>query len=577
MPGLSHELLARCTNTFLKCHEFDDDSLLRALFATVDLYPFKDRLEDAQSKDDRVSKCIFYLIDPRQYTFQKEVALVPFLATLVRKYEGHPLQSELDSLYKDAKKELEEQSEKKQETQDLKAAQANFLSSSQAETIHSSAQQWFEESSSDAERTFRIALAAFNGAYRKHIIDAADDLNNRISSANIDRPSSTTPVSKVPSLFDRESLSKRLKRAHAQDVIRIDAYSNSINVIELDHPAYSQALLRYLWEEYPEIQKVLIEWLTIYATASTADMRNRAAVAVGTLAIISFTEISQGVLEPWALKGDRIYRAAVANALDTTVQEKTHEAQVLDLLDSWTTDNDIELKWAAGRAYARVGLHFPERAFQAWKKIIDSESAVADVTITETLHLSIPNPLHVSIADSLISLMFTAVETIERFQPVFEAALTALQNWSRGDNNSPSKYFALSLFVVLTTIPRDPQNGEGESKTSNHYIPAMLTLIDPLLEKSDYRKCLVELFSGALMSPSVGDQASYALESWFKLADEKPQYQQHLRILLRDMLSSDRDNKHRLKDRIEWRLKNWATRRPDALKSAQTIREQLSW
>jgi len=97
MPGLSNELYNRCRTTLLKCSEFDTDAVLRAVFVTADLQPFRSGLPETASKDGRVAACLDYLL-PKRLSDSRPVLPV-FLATLRARYQpGDALRDELTTL-----------------------------------------------------------------------------------------------------------------------------------------------------------------------------------------------------------------------------------------------------------------------------------------------------------------------------------------------------------------------------------------------------------------------------------------------------------------------------------------------
>jgi hypothetical protein len=62
MNSLPIEIERQCRQVLLKCSEFDSDSLLRAVFTTSELSPFKSRLKSADSQEERVALCLEYLL-----------------------------------------------------------------------------------------------------------------------------------------------------------------------------------------------------------------------------------------------------------------------------------------------------------------------------------------------------------------------------------------------------------------------------------------------------------------------------------------------------------------------------------
>jgi len=97
MPGLSNELYNRCRTTLLKCSEFDSDASLRAVFVTNELRPFRSGLPEAASRNERVAKCLDYLLE--QGIKDSRPVLPLFLVALRDRYHpGIALRDELEAL-----------------------------------------------------------------------------------------------------------------------------------------------------------------------------------------------------------------------------------------------------------------------------------------------------------------------------------------------------------------------------------------------------------------------------------------------------------------------------------------------
>ncbi|MBN2390328.1 MAG: hypothetical protein JXR84_06380 [Anaerolineae bacterium] len=61
--ALPAELHKRCRDILLKCHEFNDDAALRALFVTEEMEPFQANLPEVTGKAARVDSCLAYLME----------------------------------------------------------------------------------------------------------------------------------------------------------------------------------------------------------------------------------------------------------------------------------------------------------------------------------------------------------------------------------------------------------------------------------------------------------------------------------------------------------------------------------
>ncbi|MCX6031588.1 MAG: NB-ARC domain-containing protein [Chloroflexi bacterium] len=97
MPTLPSELHLRCLRTLQQCRQFESDTLLRAVFATQELKPFREGLTNSTNKEDRVDICLSYLLGKQLNDGRP--ALLLFLDALRERYEkGDALRDELDAL-----------------------------------------------------------------------------------------------------------------------------------------------------------------------------------------------------------------------------------------------------------------------------------------------------------------------------------------------------------------------------------------------------------------------------------------------------------------------------------------------
>jgi hypothetical protein len=95
---LPPELYPICRNTLCRCQEFQSYRVLKAVFVTDHLFPFRIGLPQADTVDDLVDLCLDYLIGKRLNTGQP-VFLI-FIATLRDRYQpGDALRDDLEHLH----------------------------------------------------------------------------------------------------------------------------------------------------------------------------------------------------------------------------------------------------------------------------------------------------------------------------------------------------------------------------------------------------------------------------------------------------------------------------------------------
>ena len=86
MTGLPSNLYTECYETLLECSEFESQGALEALFVNADLVPFKNKIPEANNKDERVTQTIDYLL--RKRLADGQWVFVQFLSALRTKYDA---------------------------------------------------------------------------------------------------------------------------------------------------------------------------------------------------------------------------------------------------------------------------------------------------------------------------------------------------------------------------------------------------------------------------------------------------------------------------------------------------------
>ncbi len=432
-------------------------------------------------------------------------------------------------------------------------------------SVEPDVRDWFDETAENlSESAFRVALAVFGGVPYTAIDNAAKDLATRLQPEPVEpQPKIDAPPIPRPSPFTKPRLSQRLDQARAHEIPRTitTEYSEraTIMVAELNNPAYTPALLKYLWSEFADLRQPLLEWLGDYALNSTSDMRVRAAGAVGKLGEFDFEFIRGRVFRAWAIdeaedSDDRRRRyQALGNALGVLVWSREHTEDVLGLLRAWIDSDREPLQWAAARAYAQVGLRYPREAMNQWRRLLETRTRI-QFLLTPTLGISLPHPLHMSIVDAIISLFLKALEWPNRLRPVYEQALEGLAAWVDADKKDKnSEDMGLPLFLALTPIHYPSQ---AEDMDEEDWLPAMLVIVSTQPD-STYRRLLAGLWREALRRPGLRDAATEALYQWTACADRHDWLEESLAALLREMLSLP-DSTERLRNYIVLYLGRWA-------------------
>lgn len=403
---------------------------------------------------------------------------------------------------------------------------------------------WFDEACDDlGDCAFRIALAVFSGARYTAVYDAARALELKLKPPLLPPTAEEKPATGPASPFAKKRRSAMLEKARAHIIMRTvpTDYSDhaAVEVVELDDAAYSPALLKYIWTEYDDLRRPLLEWLTHFAVDAPQDLRLRAAAAIGALAALDFHTIQARVLRPWAFveaadSDERRRRfQALGNALGILIWNDARADEVLGLLRAWLEDGNETARWAAARAYTQVGLRYPREAMNQWRTILESESSL-QLRLTPDFGIILPHPLHMSVIDAIVSLFLRAVELPHRLRPVYEQALEGLSAWVEADaKEDGSEQIGLPLFLALTAIGMPPDNGGDDPE---QWPSAMLTIVGTQPD-STYRRILAGLIRRAVRHPIRQSQGLAVLRSWTEAADRDEWLEQTLAAVLAEWLA----------------------------------------
>lgn len=408
------------------------------------------------------------------------------------------------------------------------------------------ATRWIEEAGDDLdERALRITLAVFHGTTFETIERAKNDLLKAFqelvppsSPPAPEAQASMPPAPHVP-------LMQRLKKAGAYET---DGRSPDWKkVVELKEPELAGEALIHVWQLYRETKwrQKLIEWLTSYAGGRPADVRTRAAVAAGFLAVKDYRFVRENLLDLWVLNDDAKYRTAIGMALGVLVREEAWAAEVQSLLRKWSESPEQAERWAALRAYIYVGAYCrPVREVIArWRAIAASEYAAILINVSETRAVQLNNPMHMSLMDAMVRFFVSVAQMPEEEKrPLFAGILDGLKIWVKAAQADAG----LGIFM-FTTLGRLIAGGNGESDG----VPVLLQLIPngPAEDDAGYCSQLAEMFEMLMRSGATITEARELLCAWLGwtdgLRDNSRSYESRIRALFDEIIAADKGGRVR--------------------------------
>ncbi|HMG74260.1 MAG TPA: hypothetical protein VK582_12230 [Pyrinomonadaceae bacterium] len=475
-------------------------------------------------------------------------ALFDLLDALARRYKGENRADTCNQL-KEKIREVLLNSEKPEK--DYQQQLVAISSQTNAGGGEEEATRWIDEAGDDLdERALRITLAVFHGTTFETIERAKDELLETFQELvppppppAPDAPAPTPPAPHVP-------LMQRLKRAGAYETE--GEAPDWKKVVVLKKPELAGEALVHIWQIYRETKwrQKLIEWLTNCVSRRAADARTRAAVAAGILAIKDYRFVRENLLDLWVESDDGKFRTAIGMALGVLVREGAWEAEVQNLLRTWSDSPDQAKRWAALRAYIYVGAYCKpvSEVIARWRAIADSEYAAVLIQVSEEKALKLNNPMHMSLMDAMVRFFVSVAQlSEEKKRPLFAGILDGLKKWV-ADAKADA---GLGLFM-FTTLGRLVVGGDGESDAA----PVLLQLVsDELTEDgAGYRSHLAGIFELIMRNGVTIKEARDLLCDWLGwvdgLKENSPSYESRIRRLFEEIIAADTSGRMRGKLRV---------------------------
>ncbi len=293
---------------------------------------------------------------------------------------------------------------------------------------------WFEQERSEREYVMMLATAVFSGAAFNHVLNAAQDLYEMLfppEEENAPQPRLFRPFQGLNTLL-------RTVRAHqSQADVPMEFGSARVRTLVLDNPAWQPAVVHYVWEENL-LGDDFLTWLYGYGNHKHADIRYRAAAAVGALACYDFPLVRERILLPWA-KGTQWEREAAAIALGIAAWDPETAPAVLGLLHHWTTVDNRRLRLAAALAYGGlVGIRYPQRALDDLHRLAQEDDFYLGESIVRAIRF----------------LVATGLEYEDLLTQVMEALLA----WTEPKDELPALVGFLAFLGFMW-----PEKGEREN------------------------------------------------------------------------------------------------------------------
>jgi hypothetical protein len=547
--NIPQELSIACVGLFKECDEFDNVTALRKFVGFAQL-----ALADKWLPRAEVLDCEIIFVNLLRYGRSwSEPVLLDLLNALALKYPGDWRETKCRELRDEIRDALLQAGTREQEGDYQQLVKDSAAGNSRAGA--KSAEAWIEEAGDNIdELALRISLAVFQGTTFDIIEAAKNDLSEMLREL-VPPPPPPDPEAPPPPPAPHVPLMRRIQQAGAFETeARPPDWER---VVELKEPAASE-VITYVWHFYKEAKwrQKLMEWLTIYAAGRRADVRTRAAVAAGILAINDYRFVRDKLLAGWvqAEVNKSQYRTAIGMALGVLAEKEGRAAEVQSLLRSWSRSPDPAERWAALRAYIYVGA-----ACRPVKDVIAGWRDIAAFAISASESVTILingsgheggerkmvqlKPMFMSLMDAMMRFFVDVARMpAEENRPRFASILEGLKDWI-GDNKVDAR-LGLFMFTTLGQLVVGVA-GDGEAAGA----PVLLQLAEEGPDGSGYRSQLAGLFELTMRKADTIIDAKELLCAWLGWANglqgESRLYESRLRTLFEEIIAADKSGRAR--------------------------------
>lgn len=379
---------------------------------------------------------------------------------------------------------------------------------------------WFNRYRTPEAVAFTLAAAVLEGCGYLTVADAAVKL----------RAALTEPELAPPDLRFGDRL------GHEQQWIRLDVPEKGgfgAPRVRFRNVLLGQVILAYAWNLLDGRRDSVLDWLRGLLSHRDLEVRARASVAAGMLALADPHHAVHRFLTAWAGSTSWPLRQAAATALGVAGSRPETAEPVWDLLHQWARgDASAYQRRLAGTAANAVGgllgRTAPEQAVTVLRGALDREDDWG----------------------TLPSVAWGCVHLVHQGQT--GAVLDAYLDWSEPRDLSPMVVKALSAFVFAVSQPYQEPVLDTVDERGHARVPGVPVLLSEL---PLHRDRLAELWARALARKPVQDSALDALHEWIDdYAGKCPGSLDAIGVLLVNV--ARRPGQHR--ERLTWWLDKWA-------------------
>jgi len=571
---LPNEYIDRCRECLGRSSLFlNYENLIARVFVREELKPHTQHIRNVQPPIHQINECVSYFIKLVHREGQKPVIAIfleevakDFAVGTVEREELIKLAEEINKYSEVAGKAGAESAKKSFEQNQRAAESARENIERKQDSFDANA--WLQTENFD-EMSFRIALVVFERGYFSIFQEAYSDLSARVAKSltpvkNTDTDNSTTAIPTTPpSATHFFGMGKRLENANAfTDETYDEERGKSFRIVKLKGEIPLFQIIKFIWCDAGSAwRKLFVEWLTDWAKAAPALIREQLAFVAGVILIEDFGDACIHILLPWANKDEASYRALLSQTFAIAMIRPEHRNEINNLLSEWSASGRRELRWAATRSYIYVGQYFPEAAMKAWKRVMAHEPYLIEIELTDELKVSLPNPFIASLIDA-VSAFFFGILTSEERSSQISKAMGVLHDWvmeEKGDAISIHIFHAICFLPLIDA-----------TAVSTYSVPVLLHMLSEKRIAGNFQNNLSEMLYHTLYMSDTNDDTMEVLKEWVAQVDFDPWYLPTLTAFLAEMLE---DPKHQLiKKQLKSRLTHfWIREYPISKEIIETL------
>lgn len=405
-------------------------------------------------------------------------------------------------------------------------ADGKILDNEESESIESI----FDRCDDLKKCSFMMALTTLNGYNYRVVVETSERLQAIIQLQMKEETISTTPTNLKVDVTEKKR-SQWLKDvfAYLNESYELTEYGRSrINTVSFSSNEAPSALLYHIWLEYDDYARAIIQWLFELAEHSDAEVRFRAAVSVGQLAIYEFRPMREQVLSAWAKSNTKAVQRLSALALTVVAYNSNEEVsmQSVNLLRHWSSlHNSPRLQWTAIAAYGDyIGRLFPRQALDNLTIIAQSGS----------------NQLFPDIVRA-ISNLFDAGQQISE---LYSLVLNTLRQWIEQSNKKNIHKLGL---IAFWGIMRESWIIKDKTR-----LPTLLLLAEQSQGDENF---VVYCLRNALGLELTQNLIIPEILNWLKLVDKEPMF---YKTLARIVFSLAKNGTEKEQARVCHYLNKWS-------------------